>query len=118
LAEVQSIFIEKGVQAEIIHLDHRARLIIGADEPLAFVYGMRIQAFTMTASAGTVESVENTEKEDQTFYRVEVFLEHGGQQYDVMGYTQEQITADIVSQYERYLQYLHLSNSAPVGNEQ
>lgn len=118
LAEVQSIFVEKGVQAEIVHLDHRARLIIGADEPLAFVYGMRIQAFTMTASAGTVETAENTEKEEQTFYRVEVFLEHGGQQYDVMGYTQEQITADIVSQYERYLQYLHLSNSAPVGNEQ
>lgn len=103
LAEVQRTFAEKGLQAEIIQLEHRVRLIIGADEPLAFVYGLRIQVFT---KPGTEVSLP-----DSTFYRVEVFLEHGGQQYDVMGYTQDQIIADIVTQYERYLHYLHLSNA-------
>ena len=83
--------------------------MISADELLAFAYGLRIRAHTMTG-------VEITDKNpEQGFYRVEVYLEHGGQQYDVMAYTRERIIADIISQYERYLHYFYLSNSAPVA---
>lgn len=109
LNEVKDTFVAKNIQAEIILRDGRVRLVIGADESLAFAYGLRIRAHTMTGAELTDESVE------QAFYRVEVYLEHGGQQYDVMGYTREQIIADIITQYERYLHYLYLSNSAPVA---
>ncbi|QIR14113.1 BCCT family transporter [Shewanella aestuarii] len=105
LTEVRNTLVAKGQVADIIFKDERVRLVVGPDDPLSFVYGLRLRAFMMS---GTTE--ENTENE-QEYYRVEVFLEHGGQQYDVMGYTQEQITADIVTQYERYLHYLHLSHA-------
>ena len=124
LLEVKTIFVSKGLAAQIIHLDGRVRLIIGPDERLPFVYGLWTRAFVTAASTesgaeqanDTEIATERTAAEtpnatESAYYRVEVFLEHGGQQYDVMGYTQEQIIADIVSQYERYLHYLHLSNA-------
>ena len=51
------------------------------------------------------------EQGDTLYYRAEVYLEQGGQHYDVMGYTEDQILADVVTQYEKYLHYLHLSNA-------
>ncbi|UJF23227.1 BCCT family transporter [Shewanella sp. OMA3-2] len=105
LTEMRETLIKKGQLADIIFKDERVRLVIGPDDPLSFVYGLRVRAYTVT---GTTEGNINS---DQAYYRVEVFLEHGGQQYDVMGYTQEQITADIVTQYERYLHYVHLSHA-------
>jgi choline/glycine/proline betaine transport protein len=109
LNEVKDTFIAKNIKAEMILSDERIRLVIGSDEALAFAYGLRIRAHNMMGAELTVENAE------QAFYRVEVYLEHGGQQYDVMGYTQSQIIADIVTQYERYLHYLYLSNSSPVA---
>jgi len=32
-----------------------------------------------------------------------------------MGFTQDQILADVVTQYEKYLHYLHLSSSEYLG---
>ena len=42
-------------------------------------------------------------------FRAEVFLISGGQEYDVYGYTKEQILADALTQYERHIQFLHLN---------
>ncbi|WP_394133024.1 BCCT family transporter [Shewanella maritima] len=104
LEQVRQSFAEKRVPASINTIDERIRLVIGNDETLPFVYGLRIREFSMT---GTDVEVFDSEQ----YFRVEVFLEHGGQEYDVMGYTEEQIIADIVNQYERYLHYVHLTNS-------
>ena len=41
------------------------------------------------------------------FFRAEVHLAEGGQDYDVMGWTQEQVIVDILSQYEDHLHFLH-----------
>ena len=43
------------------------------------------------------------------YYRAEVHLYEGSQDYDLVGYSREQIINDIISQYERHLQFLHLS---------
>jgi choline/glycine/proline betaine transport protein len=37
-----------------------------------------------------------------------VYLSEGSQEYDLLGYTKEQIIADILNQYERHMQFLHL----------
>ena len=37
-----------------------------------------------------------------------VFLKEGGQNYDVMGWNQEQLINDILDQYEKHLHFLHL----------
>ena len=38
---------------------------------------------------------------------LEVHLAEGGQDYDVMGWSQEQIIVDILNQYEDHLHFLH-----------
>ncbi|MCX0324801.1 hypothetical protein, partial [Klebsiella pneumoniae] len=42
------------------------------------------------------------------YYRAEVYLKEGGQNYDVMGWNQEQLINDILDQYEKHLHFLHL----------
>ncbi len=46
---------------------------------------------------------------NQRYYRAEVHLYEGSQDYDLVGYSKAQIINDIISQYERHLQFLHLS---------
>lgn len=41
------------------------------------------------------------------YFRAEVHLSEGGQDYDVMGWTRDQLLTDVLSQYERHLQFLH-----------
>lgn len=45
---------------------------------------------------------------DAEYYQAEVFLREGGQNYDVMGWTQEDLLQDIIDQYERHLHFLNL----------
>nr|WP_199432393.1 choline BCCT transporter BetT [Qaidamihabitans albus] len=53
-----------------------------------------------------------------TYFRYEVYLSEGGQGYDVMGYSREQLIGDILDQYERHLEFLRLhretGSSTPV----
>jgi len=38
-----------------------------------------------------------------------VHLYEGGQDYELFGYSRQQIINDIIDQYERHLQFLHLT---------
>ena len=42
------------------------------------------------------------------YFRAEVHLAEGGLDYDIMGWPREDVITDIIDQYERHLQYLHL----------
>jgi choline/glycine/proline betaine transport protein len=45
---------------------------------------------------------------NRRYHRAEVHLREGSQDYDLVGYTKEQVINDILDQYERHLQFLHL----------
>ncbi|BDM65082.1 choline transporter [Shewanella sp. NFH-SH190041] len=107
LSKVCQEFMSKGIVADLRYLDSRVRLVIENEGHPDFIYGLRMREFTLPVTAL---------EEENSYYRVEVFLEHGGQHYDVMGYTEEQIIADVVTQYEKHLHYLHLSLSEPIDN--
>ncbi|EOM78249.1 BCCT family glycine betaine transporter [Rhodococcus rhodnii LMG 5362] len=53
----------------------------------------------------------NSQSEDAAYYRLEVHLTEGSQQYDVMGYTREQLIGDVLDQYERHIEFLRLRNT-------
>ena len=91
------------VTAEVNIDEEKVRLVIYKEEAENFFYGVRIRQFVMPAYA------EDDKHND--YCRAEVFLLQGGQQYDVFGYTQEQIIADAISQYERHLHFLYLASS-------
>ncbi|WP_087016463.1 BCCT family transporter [Thaumasiovibrio subtropicus] len=96
-----------GLNASIEKLsEQRVRLVVRKDEAEDFAYGIRLQQFVVPCYAND----EETESQEE-YYRAEVYLLQGGQQYDVLGYTKEQIIADALTQYERHLHFLHLAVS-------
>lgn len=55
-------------------------------------------------------NLSTSQKNAERYYRAEVYLQDGSQEYDLVGYTKEQILIDIINQYERHMQYLHLES--------
>lgn len=49
---------------------------------------------------------------NDVYCRLEVHLREGGQGYDVMGYTHTQLIDDVLDQYERHMEFLHLQGEA------
>jgi len=76
-------------------------------DDLNFAYEVHLRAYIQPAFALAGLSDEQR-SEEHKYYRAEVHLQEGGQDYDVMGWTQEQIIHDILDQYEKHLHFLHL----------
>ena len=78
------------------------------EEP-SFIYGLHPKA-TLKPESTEPDKVLDDAHDDgspDTYFRAEVHLFEGGQDYDVMGWTKDQLLTDMVSQYERHLQFLH-----------
>ncbi|MFN2328781.1 MAG: BCCT family transporter [Chromatocurvus sp.] len=97
------------VQARVVdELKENGSLHIDAlhGDEIDFVYRVRCRPHPMPSAGIAAESIEEL-GEDEKFYRAEVHLNEGGQDYCVMGWTTEQINHDILSQYQTHLQFLH-----------
>ncbi|NYT84309.1 BCCT family transporter [Pollutimonas harenae] len=58
------------------------------------------------------------DKDERRYFRAEVFLREGGQDYDIMGWSNEAVISDILDQYERHRQYLHMVHASPAAEVQ
>ena len=106
--EVTAVFAEKGLSAVAQEdLSHdNVTLEIGHGEERPFVYQVRMRGyFTPSFARG---GMGNQELKNRRYYRAEVHLAEGSQDYDLVGYSKEQIINDILDQYERHMQFLHL----------
>lgn len=70
-----------------------------------FVYEVRPRAFSQPSFV-LQESDEGSDT--RKYFRAEVHLREGGQDYDIMGWSREDVIGDILDQYERHLHYLHV----------
>ena len=52
--------------------------------------------------------LSDEDEEERKYFRAEVFLREGGQGYDIMGWTSEQVIGDIIDQYEKHMHFLHM----------
>ncbi|SDS07949.1 choline/glycine/proline betaine transport protein [Halopseudomonas xinjiangensis] len=84
--------------------DSRVRLEILHQGETDFVYEVRPRAYERP-SLTSVNDDENTADE---YYRAEVYLNEGGQNYDVMGWSRDEVIGDILDQYERHMHFLHV----------
>ncbi len=83
-------------------------LALSDEDEHPFRYEVRPSVVPIPAYAGRAP------KGDDFYVRLEVHLTHGGQNYDVMGYTHTQLIDDVLDQYERHLEFLRLqAGSAP-----
>mgnify|MGYP003340870422 FL=1 len=99
---------DKGVVANVTLDDSEviARLIVSHGEEVNFVYEVRARSLPLPdASLGVARN--DRDRQDR-FFRAEVHLAEGGQDYDVMGWTEEQLIVDILNQYEDHLHFLHI----------
>lgn len=85
----------------------RIRFEVDMSNELNFVYEVRLRPYLQPAFALAGLGDEERDEEHK-YYRAEVHLKEGGQDYDVMSWTQEQIIHDILDQYEKHLHFLHL----------
>ncbi|WP_435804249.1 choline BCCT transporter BetT [Streptomyces griseoflavus] len=60
----------------------------------------------------TPEFATRSVSRHDSYVRFEVRLAEGNQDYDVMGYTKDQLIADSLDQYERHLEYLRVRDEA------
>ena len=100
-----------GVDAVVINeADPGARLEVYHGNEVDFVYAVQERSHSLPdASIAAKEQVDAID--DGSFSRAEVHLAEGGQDYDVMGWSEEQIILDILNQYEDHLHFLHTVRS-------
>ena len=73
-------------------------------EYLDFSYAV----YPMSEMRPTLTSAEAANEEESRYYRAEVHLREGGQDYDIMGWSRDEVIGDILDQYERHRHYLHV----------
>ncbi|MDN3651991.1 BCCT family transporter [Thalassotalea ponticola] len=67
-----------------------------------FIYGVYKKQYT------TSESSDAPNSGPQSYFRAEVHLIEGGQDYDIMGWSEQAVINDIVDQYQKHMHFLHL----------
>ncbi len=97
---------KQGVEVNL-HKDddtHRTRLEVLFGAEMDFEYEVRPRAYQRPSFVLT----EDQDDEESKYFRAEVHLREGGQDYDVMGWSREQVLGDILDQYEKHLHFLHM----------
>lgn len=99
---IQKEFERRELTVEIIDLDEGLKLRVDHQNEINFIYQV-IARETLPPSF-----MADLQAEGAEYYQAEVFLKEGGQNYDVMEWTQEDLLQDIIDQYERHLHFLNL----------
>ncbi|WP_110670731.1 choline BCCT transporter BetT [Salinicola halophilus] len=98
-----SVDITEGAQND----DDYLSLYVDLGSEQNFTYQIWTHPFSMPSFA------MRTPRSSGRYYRLEVYLLEGSQGYDLTGYTQAQVIDDILDQYERHLQFLHMNREDP-----
>ena len=70
------------------------------EEGNPFVYEVSLDGYMAAPGESGQDEVRNR------YYRAEVYLHNGSQEYDLMGFTPEQISRDVLDQFESHRQLL------------
>ncbi|HSG59958.1 MAG TPA: BCCT family transporter [Pseudomonadales bacterium] len=92
-----------------IQAGQRVRLEVYHGNELDFVYEVRCRHHRMPDGGFNAPSEVPTDPDtpENVYFRAEVHLSEGGQDYDVMGWNQEQLVLDVLQRYENHLHFLH-----------
>lgn len=96
----------RGLPAEVDPGDYQASLTVSHGTADEFVFGVSLRSVPVPSFA--VTALEGERQGPDKTWRAEVSLREGSQRYDILGYTREQVIADLLGQYERHMHYLHM----------
>lgn len=104
---VKSELLQYQLEVEIKRKDRAIEMIVRHGEETEFVYGVyRRKHEQPDYAANEPESLDNDN--EQSYYRAEVHLREGGQDYDIMGWSTTAVINDIIDQYHKHQHFLHL----------
>ncbi|MGI0115389.1 choline BCCT transporter BetT [Zooshikella sp. RANM57] len=98
---------ELDASVEVDEVKNRVRLVVFLGEEVDFVYEVRSRSHIKPAFVQP-DIPEEEATEEQRYYRAEIHLREGGQDYDVMGWSKEAVINDIIDQYHKHMHFLHL----------
>ncbi|MEX0616082.1 MAG: BCCT family transporter, partial [Methylophaga sp.] len=86
---------------------HRAYIEVIREGEIDFIYEVRMRGYSMPTFA--YPEMANDQDGENRYYRAEVFMRRGGASYDIHGCSEQEIIDDLLTQFERYLHFLHIS---------
>ena len=103
---IQHEFKRRNLEVSIETLEDGLLLRVDHRNEINFIYKVVSRETTPPSFMTGAQSAT-----DHEYYQAEVFLREGGQNYDVMEWTQEDLLQDILDQYERHLYFLNVIRS-------
>lgn len=95
------------IEVSIERKDRTVELHVKHGDEHDFVYGVHRRKHQQPDFASQ-EPVDIDTDDEQTYYRAEVHLREGGQDYDIMGWSKHAVINDVIDQYQKHLHFLHL----------
>lgn len=92
-----------GINAEIEQSKNGIKILVNHGTEYDFAYGVHKKMHTQPDFASDEDS-----NDDDMYYRAEVHLMEGGQDYDIMGWSEIAIINDVIDQYQKHTHFLHL----------
>lgn len=106
MKELSEAFNSEGIKTnlEADEISRSIKVVVGED--VEFLYKVKMRSYKIP----TFTYIEKEKKEDderEGYYTAEVYLLEGGQNYDIMGYSKEQVIADVLNQYDKHMYFLN-----------
>lgn len=98
---------ENQIDVDVIRKERAVELQVKHGEEIDFVYGVHRRKHQQPDFASSTSDIVDTD-DDQSYYRAEVHLREGGQDYDIMGWSKLAVINDVIDQYQKHLHFLHL----------
>ncbi|AWM81082.1 choline transporter [Gammaproteobacteria bacterium ESL0073] len=112
LEEVSEELNKQGCTATVLCDDekNRVRLELEHEGKVYFAYEVRPRHYLLPDIISRTSTDEDDSQENRSYFRADVHLLEGGQDYDIMGWSKEDVIGDILDQYETYLHFIHITN--------
>jgi len=92
-----------------ISAENGLSFIVGHGEEQTFVYRVLARKYSQPDFVTENNVTESKDDDDeQSYYRAEVHLVEGGQDYDIMGWSKTAVINNVIDQYHKHLHFLHL----------
>lgn len=105
---LEAVAVEFGKQALDARVgegeDGRVWLEVAHGEAIDFYYSVRPRAYDPPAFA--LRDTRSDRAERLRYFRAEVHLREGGQDYDIMGWRRDDVINDVLDHYQRHLHFL------------
>jgi choline/glycine/proline betaine transport protein len=106
--QVSAEFEKQNIHVALQQTDDVMGLEVSHGEEINFVYKVHLKSYATPSFI--LLGFSDDESKQKKYFRAEVHLLEGNQYYDVMGYTVEEMIEDVLSQYDKHMQFLHLAD--------